>query len=253
MKKNSNEFYELDLVQWLQALWRRAWAIALAALICGGAAFSAASFVITPKYEAEALLYVNNSSFSVGNTSFSISNSELSAAQSLVDTYIIILNSRTTLNTVIKEAELDYSYAELKEMLHAEAVNGTEVFSVKVTSEDPAEAEKIANTITNVLPETISEVVDGSDVRIVDYAVIPTKKASPNVTVYTLIGLLIGFALMCIVITVHEMTDTLIHNEDYLLETYNLPVLAVVPDLVNNKGSGYYSSYSMSDHKETKQ
>lgn len=247
--KNSNDYYELDLVQWLQALWRRFWAIILAAIVCAGAAFSVASFVITTKYEAEALMYVNNSSFSVGNTSFSISNSELSAAQSLVDTYIIILNSRTTLNAVIEEAELDYSYSQLKEMLRADAVNGTEVFSVTVTSADPIEAERIANTITRVLPKSIADVVDGSDVRIVDYAVIPAEKSSPNVTLYTAVGFLIGFALMCIVVTVQEMTDTLIHNEDYLLETYELPVLSVVPDLINGKNHGYYS-YRSSQHKE---
>ncbi len=253
MKKQSNDFYELNLVQLLRAMWNRAWAIVLAAVICAGALFSYASFVITPKYQAEILLYVNNSSFSVGSTSFSISNSELSAAQSLVDTYIIILNSRNTLKEVIKEADLDYSYAELKDMLHAEAVNGTEVFSVKVTSENPAEAERIANTITHVLPKTISDVVDGSDVRIVDYAVIPSVKASPNITIYTIFGFLIGFAIMCLIITIQETTDTLIHSEDYLLETYDLPVLAVVPDLVASKSGGYYRAYKTSDSQGVKQ
>ena len=249
--KNSNDYYELDLVQWLQALWRKFWAIVLAALICACAAFSVASFVVTTKYQAEALMYVNNSSFSVGNTSFSISNSELSAAQSLVDTYIIILNSRTSLNAVIEEADLDYSYAQLKQMLQADSVNNTEVFSVTVTSEDPAEAERIANTITRVLPQTIADVVDGSDVRIVDYAVIPAEKSSPNVTLYTAIGMMIGFALMCLIITIQEMTDTLIHDEDYLLETYKLPVLSVVPDLINGKEHGYYA-YRKPESKEVR-
>lgn len=252
MKTNNNQFYELDLIQWLRALWRKAWAIVLAAVIGGGAAFSAAAFLVTPLYEAQALMYVNNSSFSVGSTSFSISNSELSAAQSLVDTYIIILKSRTTLNAVIEEADLDYSYTQLKDMLHAEAVNGTEVFSVTVTSPKPAEAELIANTITHVLPDAIADVVDGSNVRIVDYAVIPTAKASPNVTLYTAIGLLIGIVIMCLIITVQEMTDNLIHSEDYLLETYELPVLAVVPDLTNSKSTGYYA-YSASESTEVKQ
>ena len=250
MKTNTNEFYELDLIQWLKALWRKAWAIVLAAAIGGGAAFSVAAFMVTPLYETEALMYVNNSSFSVGSTSFSISNSELSAAQNLVDTYIIILKSRTTLNAVIEEAGLDYSYSQLKSMLHAEAVNGTEVFSVRVTSSNPAEAELIANTITHVLPDAIADVVDGSSVRIVDYAVIPSTKSSPSVTLYTAVGLLIGVALMCLIITIQEMTDNLIHSEDYLLETYELPVLAVVPDLVNSKSSGYYAYNSSSNSTE---
>ncbi|MBR5447932.1 MAG: hypothetical protein IKV40_05870 [Clostridia bacterium] len=252
MKKGSNEFYELDLVHWLQALWHKAWAIALAAVICAGIAFSIALFVITPKYEAETLMYVNNTSFSVGNTSVSISNSELSAAQSLVDTYIVILNSRTTLKDVIEEARLSYTYDELKNMLHAEAVNNTEIFSVKVRSEYPSEAELIANTIANVLPRVIASVVDGSDVRIVDYAVVPAEKASPNITLYTAVGLLIGFTVMCLIITIQEMTDTLIHSEDYLLEAYDLPVLAVVPDLTNSR-SDEYSGYNNSETEEGKQ
>lgn len=190
-------------------------------------------------------MYVNNSSVSLGNASFSISNSELSAAQSLVDTYIIILNSRTTLDAVIEEAKLRYSYSELKGMLKAEAVNDTEVFSVKITNKNPAEAEQIANIITKVLPQKIADVVDGSSVRIVDYAVVPSSKASPNITIYTAIGFLIGFLLMCLIITIREMTNTLIHNEDYLLETYDIPVLAVIPDLTNTRSnSSRYYSYS---------
>ncbi len=251
MKKSSNEFYEIDLIHLLKALWSKAWAIALVAFICGGIAFSTAAFIITPKYEAETLMYVNNTSFSVGNTSVSISNSELSAAQSLVDTYIVILNSRATLNDVIKEANLSYTYNELKNMLHAEAVNNTEIFSVTAKSEDPAEAELIANTIANVLPGVIASVVDGSDVRIVDYAVIPAEKASPSITIYTAVGLLIGFTVMCLIITIQTMTDTLIHSEDYLLETYEYPVLAVVPDLTTAK-SDNYSTYSNTEFEEVK-
>src|SRR5699024_32789 len=82
-----NTYYEIDLMQLLQALWKKAWALVLAALIGGGIAFSYSAFLIAPLYEAEAQMYVNNSSFSVGSTSFSINNAELTAAQSLVDTY----------------------------------------------------------------------------------------------------------------------------------------------------------------------
>ncbi len=252
MNKKSNKYYELNLIQLLPALWHRLWAIVLAAVVCASATFCYASFAVTPLYEAEALLYVNNSSFSLSNTSFSISTSELSAAQSLVDTYIVILKTRTTLNKVIEEADLDYSYDELKNMLSAEPVNNTEIFKVKVKSPKPAEAEKIANTIAYVLPQTIFDVVDGSDVRIVDYAVVPAKKASPNITLFTAIGILIGIAVAALIIIIQEMLDTLIHNEDYLLETYDLPVLAVIPNLFTDNDQGYYSAYGSSESTEVK-
>lgn len=239
----SSEYYEIDLMQLLRLLWRKAWAIILAAVIGGAAAFSIAAFLVTPKYEAKAMMYVNNSSFSVGSTSFSISSTELSAAQSLVDTYLIILTSRTTLNEVIRAAELDYSYETLNAMLSAGAVNGTEVFSITVTSEDPYEAKLIANTIVDILPDRISDVVDGSSVRVVDYAVIPSEKASPNITKFTMIGLLLGVVVACAVLFLRMTSDTLIHNEDYLMETYDLPVLAVIPDLSSSNEEGYYGAY----------
>lgn len=240
-----DEYYEINLMQLFRLLWQKAWLIILTAIAGGAIVFCITAFAITPKYEAQAMMYVNNSSFSVGSTSFSISSAELSAAQNLVDTYIVILNSRTTLNEVIKKAEVDYNYTTLKSMLSAGAVNSTEVFSITVTSEDPQEAEKIANTIVDVLPDRISDVVDGSSVRVVDYAVVPSEKASPNITRNTMIGILAGAVVTCMVLFFMMISDTLIHNEDYLMETYDIPILAVVPDLSDsNAESGYYSAYA---------
>lgn len=239
--EKQNKYYELNLMQILRGLWQRAWLILLAAVIGAGCTFGIAAFVITPKYESEALLYVNNSAFTVGSTSFSFSSSELSAAQSLVDTYIVILNTRTTLKEVIRESGVDYSVSELKNMISAVSVDSTEVFGVKVTSTNPREAELIANTIAKILPERIAEIVDGSSVRIVDYAVTPSEKSSPNITMFTAIGMLIGIAVACIIVISKVATDTLIHSEDYLLQTYQLPVLTVVPDLLKSGSSGYYA------------
>ena len=239
----SKEYYELDLMQLLRTLWRKAWAIVLAAILGGAILFSYATFIVTPKYEAEAMMYVNNSSFSVGSTKFSIDNAELTAAHNLVETYIVILNSRTTLNEVIKAADLDYTYEELKGMLSAGAVNNTEVFSITVTSKNPQESELIANTIVDILPGKIADIVDGSSVRVVDYAVIPSEKVSPNITMFTAIGMLLGICVSCMILIIRLASDTLIHNEDYLMETYELPVLAVIPNLSEDSKTAYHNGY----------
>ncbi|MDD3244061.1 MAG: Wzz/FepE/Etk N-terminal domain-containing protein [Eubacteriales bacterium] len=54
-----NDDYEIDLMQILYILWHRLWIILLAAVVAGGAAFSVATFVITPLYEAEALMFLH--------------------------------------------------------------------------------------------------------------------------------------------------------------------------------------------------
>ena len=239
---DEKDYVEIDILKLLKALWHKAWAIVLSAVVCGGLGFSCARFVVTPLYEASTLMYVNNSSFSVGSTSFSISASELTAAQSLVDTYLVILNTRTTLNDVIEEADLPYTYEKLKKMISAEAVNSTEIFEIVVTSPDPYEAEKIANTIGKVLPDKISGIVDRSSVRIVDYAVIPSKKASPSIALYTAVGILLGLLVSCVVVALRDMFDDLIRTEDDLTQKFDLPLLAVIPDLsgTNTRSYGGY-------------
>lgn len=235
---NNNEMV-IDLVDLAKALWHRAWAIVLAMLVVGGAAFGYAKFLITPLYQASAMMYVNNSSISVGSTQVDLS--DLSAAQSLVETYLVILNTRGTLEQVIEAADLPYDYETLSKMIEAGAVNSTEVFEIQVTSADPQEAEKIANTIAELLPGRISQIIDGSSAKIVDYAVVPSHKSSPSISRYTLIGILLGAVLSCGIIILREMFDEQIRDEDYVRDTFDLPLLAAIPDLTaKNKGDYYY-------------
>jgi len=236
-----NEYVQIDLIKVMQGLLRRAWIIAAATIICGGMLLAYAALFVTPKFEASVLMYVNNSSFSVGSTNFSISSSEISAAKSLVDTYMVILKTRTTLNDVIELGGLGYTYDELSRMIKAESLNDTEVFSITVKNNSPQMAEHIANTIAKVLPEKIADVVEGSSVRIVDYAVTPDQKVSPSLAKYTLLGMLLGMFLSCAVIAVMEIADDRIRKEDYLLENFkDIPLLAVIPDMMEERQRDQY-------------
>ena len=246
----------IDLLELAKALWKNILAIALVAVIFGSAAFGCTAFLIEPKYQATASLYVNNSSFSLGNTSFSISNAELSASNSLVSVYIYILNSRTTMEDVIKEADLTYTPEELSEMVSAKGINSTGAFEVTVTSTSPSEAELIANTIAKLLPDRIAEIVDGSSVRIVDYAIIPSHRSGPSMVKNTAIGILAGGFLAGAVVTIRFLMDDksklMIKSADELREMYpDIPVLAMIPDMrMAEKKNGYYSSYYGQTGKE---
>ena len=239
----------VDLLELAKALWKNILAIALVAVIFGSAAFGYTAFLVKPVYKATASLYVNNSSFSLGATNFSISTSELSASNSLVSVYIYILNSRTTMEDVIREAGLTYTPEKLSKMVSAKSVNATGAIEVTVTSTSPSEAELIANTIAKLLPDRIAEIVDGSSVRIVDYAIIPSHRSGPSMVKNTAIGILAGGLLAAAVVVVRFLTDDksklMIKSADELREMYpDLPVLAMIPDMrVSEKKNGYYSSY----------
>lgn len=241
-KQTETDEVEIDLLELMRALLHKAWFIILITVLAAAATFGYTYCFVTPMYTASALMYVNNTSFSVGSTSFSISASELSAAQSLVDTYSVILKSRMTLEDVIEQDNLSYTYEELYDMIQTEAVNSTEIFQVNVTSASPAEAEYIANTIAEILPDKIAAIVEGSDVRIVDYAVIPSSRTSPSYTKNTVIGALVGLVAAAAIVILQYMMDENIRSEDYLTQTYpNIPLLTVVPDMSgkNREHGGY--------------
>lgn len=252
----NKEYYTIDVMQILKALWHKAWAILLAAIILGGAAFSYASFFIAPRYSSSIMLYVNNGGVTVNG--FSISTSQISAAQSLVKTYTEILSNRTTLERVIEKADVPYTYRQLAGMIKAAPSNETEIMKVTVTSTDPYEAAKIANCIAEVLPERISEIIENSSMEVVDSAVPELQKVSPSITKYTAIGILLGGLIAAAFITIAAIMDDTIHDEEYILNNYKYPILAKVPDLLGtgNKRYGYgsrrYGYYYGSHHRGDK-
>lgn len=241
-ERNHWDYYGIDIIHVLKTLWKKAWIIVLCGILAAGIGFSIATFAIAPTYSSNIKLYVNNSSFSLGNTNFSISSSELTAAQSLVKTYAEILNSRSTLERVIEKADVKYSWRALKEIITCTPSNNTEILLVTVTTEDPYEASRIANTIAEVLPVRISEIIDGASMEVVDSAVPDTNKVAPSITTYTAAGLFLGMFLAGVIIAIFAINDDTIHDEEYILKTYDFPILGKIPDLLNS-GNTSYSYY----------
>lgn len=238
---NENDVVEIDLMHILEVLLARIWTIIITGAIGATILFVTATFFITPKYQSSAMFYVNNNNLNIGSSSFSISSSDISASQSLVDTYIVILKTRNTLETVIEKSGMDLTYEQLSGMISAAAVNSTEVFKVNVTTTDPVKACTIANTIADVLPDKISEIVTGSGAKVVDYAVVNSRKVSPSIKKYTAIGLLVGAVLACVVIILQDIFDDTIRDDNYLISTYDeIPNLAIIPNLLNESDNYYY-------------
>ena len=244
MNENNGETV-IDLVELLGAFVKKIWLVVSLTVVGAILAFAYTLLMVTPLYKSSALLYVNNSDISLGSASFSISNADLTAAKSLVATYSVILKSRTVINEVIELSGVDYTYDQMSEMVDAKAVDNTEVFSITVTSPNPKEAELLANLYAEVLPNKISEIVNGTDAKIVDYAVIAAKRSSPSYTKNTALGAVVGFVLAAAIVIIGYLRDDVIHSEDYITKTYpNVPLLTVVPDLISTRsnGYGYYSS-----------
>ena len=242
--QNKQDVQEIDLLKLLKVLWSKIWAIAATAFVCGVLFFVYTFFFITPLYKSSALLYVNNSSLDIGSTKVNITSGDINASSSLIDTYVVILKSRTTLEKAIAEGQLPYTYEQLKSKVSGSSEGNTPVFKITVTDADPEMAANVCNRIVEIMIDPnsgISGIVEGSSVSVIDYAVVARSASSPSYTKNTAIGMLLGFVIACGIVILRSLMDSTIREEEFLLDKYkNIPVLATIPDLLEDSQGGYY-------------
>lgn len=245
---NMQEEQSIDLMALAKALWKNILVIALAAVLVGSLAF-ARTAQRPPQYQATASMFINSNNVSLGSLSAAISASDLNTSNSLINAYLYIMKSRTTMEEIIQEANLSYTPERLSGMISARSVNNTAALEVTVTSNNPAEAELIANTVAKILPVRISDIVDGTSVRIVDYAIIPSRRSGPDVAGSTLKGILagavLGAALVALQFFLTNNANDMIKSADDLRMMYpDMMVLAMIPNMqVSEKKNSYYASY----------
>ena len=242
--KNNEEFMEVNVKRLWDAVLLKSWLIVLVSLVSAVAVFVGTLLLIDPLYQSSAMFYVNNSSISVGDASLSIDSGDISASKSLVNTYIVILDTRETLGAVIDYAGIDRTVAEVRDMVEAKPIDDTEVFRVVVTSEDAREADIIADAISYILPKRISTIVEGTSAKVVDSPVIATRPSSPSYTMNTLIGFLIGFVLSAGFVVFQELFDSTVRSNEDIDQACKHPILASVPDMnAPSKGKSHYYAY----------
>ena len=215
---------------------KRAWIIALVVLLFAAGAFYVSKLLITPEYKATIRLYVNNRI----EASSSLTSSDVSASKSLVDTYITIISSDSVIDVISEKTGGKYTGTQIKNMLSAKSINGTEVFAVSITGPVPEDCAAVANAIADFAPDKISEIVDGSSVKIVDRAKIPTVPISPSVERNVAGAVIIGVALILILFFLMFISDTTIYSESDVREFCTLPILGIMPDFTQ-AGQGKYS------------
>lgn len=236
---------ELDIGRIFTVLWRRVWVILLAGVLVATVAFSYAWFLVSPVYESSAKIYVRNV-YDGNNGAYS--QAQIDGAQALARTYMVILDSRPIWEQVQQKTGLQYTHKQLKGMVAAQSLNETEVFQVTVRAYDYKHAAAIATALTEILPEALSNIVEGGSVRVVEQPVENPEPVGPSYFKYILLGAAIGIFLSAAIIILLDIMDNFIDTEAYLTNKYeDIPLLAVIPCDETGKngyyrGKGYYAA-----------
>ena len=221
-----NEVKELDLYAIAKVLLKRAWIIVLCAIITALLTLGYTANFVQPMYQAQVTMYVNNNA---GNTG-AVSSGNLAVAMQLAKTYVNIIRSDRVLEKVIEETGAMLTTKQVRGAISAETQEETEMFTVRVTTQDPQLSADLANAIARVAPGEISNIIEGSSAKVIDYAKVPTSRTSPSYKVNTVVGAIIGAVLSAAFFVAQMLLDTRVKGEEDLKKICQIPVLGMIPD-----------------------
>ena len=219
---------EINFKQLFDALFSRIWLIASITVMFGVFAFFYSKFAVTPLYKVDSTIYVNSSQNIVSNN---IETNEISASSMMASVFVEMLKSNAIIDEVKVKSGVPYDLDTLRNMITATAVEETPLMRISVVSPNPKEAVLISNVLLEVAPDKMTNIVDGGSVKIIDRPLEPTEPSSPNVLKNTFSGLILGFILSAGIVILMELLDTRVRDEDQLRSMFDLPILAVIPEI----------------------
>lgn len=225
-----NQDYEtIDLLELLGVVRRHIVALLLTTVLAAAAGFAVSKFLMTPQYQASALMIVNTRQ----DTTANVTSDQLNSASKLVSTYSIIVKSDTVLNQVIANLGLNMSYETLAGKVGVAAVDDTQVMEITVTDANPDGARQVCEQITQVAPDAILTAVEAGSVKVISAASVDPDPVSPNVMRNTAIVGVLGLVVCLGVLFLQVLLDNKINTEEDVTKQLGLNVIGVIPDYEN--------------------
>ena len=216
---------EIDLMEIFRVLLKNVWVLILCLILGASLAFGATKLLVTPKYQASAMIYILSKSD--GKTGVS-SYSDVQIGQQLIQDFETLATTRTVVENVISELELDTTYEQLVSMITISDPSNT-ILKITVENEDPVLAKDIANAMSDATATHIAEVMVTDKPTTVDVAVTPDKPSSPNTVRDTAIGGILGLLIAAAVIIIRMMMDDTIKDKNDVEKYLGLTTLAAIP------------------------
>ena len=224
---------QINMMAVVGMVMKRWWILVVSTILIGSIFFTVTEYFIPEQYTSIGKLLVSNSVATVdqeGGLPAETINT-LNASARLLNTYMELFKTNNFLNKVAADSGTKYSATQLKGMVKYSSLNETEVLQIEVTCTDKIDARILCERILDNAQPEVERVGSGGSVSVVDEATTPVTPTSPNKTLNTIIGVLIGMVLGVLIIFIIELFDTRIKTEDDLVTKFDLPILGVIPDL----------------------
>jgi capsular polysaccharide biosynthesis protein len=212
-----------------RTLRKRLTLIALIAVIAVAVSGITSYFILTPVYEASTQMLVNQKS----SEQPVLDPNQIRTNVEMINTYKQIIQSPAILDIVVEELNLQQSTETLKSKITVSSEQNSQVFNLTVEAEDPAQAVKLANAISETFSAEVTGLMNVDNVKILAPAVLtdnPTPiKPKPllNIAIALVVGLMAGVGIAFLL----EYLDNTIKTEEDIQNILGLPILGAIPKI----------------------
>lgn len=221
----NDDAVEIDLVELFYYLRHKLVWLILAVILGGMTAGVISYYLVTPKYEATAKVYM------VSASSDSLINlSDLNLGTSLSADYEEMLRIRPVYEKILEELELDYTYEDFMKLIDISTVGNTRVLQIAVETKDPEESKNIANLLAENAENYLPDLMETSEPNVAEYAILPEEPSSPNIMMNTVIGAIAALVLLCGSFTVKFVMDDTFKSADDIERIFGVMPLTVIPE-----------------------
>jgi len=211
-----------DIIDGLKKRWQLIVTITLIATIISAVV---SFFIIKPKYEASAKLFVGKEA-----TTENYNNSDITMYQQLVKTYTSLIKTEDLISKALKDNNIDLDPKIVVSKLSAEQITNTQLMQVKYISKNKEEAANVVKAVTDEFIKESSALIKNADVKIIESVKLPEKPVSPNkkmnIAIAMLLGLMVGVGLALLL----EFMDNTFKDKESLEDIIGVPVLGAIPD-----------------------
>ncbi|MFQ8706477.1 MAG: YveK family protein [Thomasclavelia sp.] len=221
-KTELNDEVQIDLSELFKLIKKHLKLIIIFMLVGIVIAGSYTTFMIEKKYSSQGTILLKAQV--VDGT---VDSTQLNSNNSMIANYIKLLQGNNIQDKIAKN--LDISTGLVRGALQISNTEDTQIIEIGAVTNDPGLSKRIVDETISVFTETVKEMLDISNIIIVDNAEINTSPVSPSLKKNMLLGAVAGVIISLGYILLAYLLDSKIKNGETAEQVLDLPVLGAIP------------------------
>lgn len=222
---------QINIMAFIRLVIKKMWIVIALAVAFAIVGFALSAVAIEDTYTSEISFVVNTNSDSTYAES-----SDVTASINIATTYKYILESRSIVDSIVKNSVIPVTYSEVTEAMTVQAISSSSVIEMKITTTDPQKSYSIAKAVVENYNEIISEIYSNAALKVCDYPVqAQAPDSSSAKTLVTLIAFVLGALIGIIILLIFYIVNDTIRDVEEIESKIGLNILGTISRIDSKK------------------